>query len=63
MLLVNQSKTAGFRPISKYKYIVPRQPRCQLILQHASDNAQFMWCMIVNRFPIPDLQDYVQFFV
>jgi len=28
MALVRQPKTAGFRPISKYEYIVPRLSRC-----------------------------------
>jgi len=28
MALVRQSKTAGFRPISRYKYIVRRLSRC-----------------------------------
>jgi len=29
MALVKQPKTAGFKPISKYEYIVPRLSRCQ----------------------------------
>jgi len=28
MQLAKQPKTAGFRPISEYECIVPRQPRC-----------------------------------
>ena len=42
MALVRQLTTAGFRPKSKYEYIVPRLSKCPIYLATAANDAFFV---------------------